>query len=83
MFLLSADGDGGELFELPLGCQGPFRGSGGKVGFFLRFCSGKGPQLVLREESPVFTLVAVGFLSTYNRELRDPLVGPQGGTVST
>ena len=38
---------------------------------------------VLRGESPVFTLVAVGFLSSYNGDLRDPLLGPQGGPIST
>ena len=31
MFLLTVDGDVGELLQLPQGCQGPFRGSGGKV----------------------------------------------------
>ena len=80
---MSADWDGRELFELPQGGQGPFRGSGGNVGFFSRGHSGKGPQLVLRGESPVFTLVVVWFLSSYSGDLRDSLVGPQGGTVST
>ena len=33
VFLSSADEDVTELVELPQGCQGPFRGSEGKVGF--------------------------------------------------
>ena len=75
MFLSRADGDVGELLELLQGYQGPFRGSGEKVGFFLRHRSGKGPQLTLRQESPGFSRVAAGFLSSYDREIRDPLRG--------
>ena len=45
----------GELLELPQGCQGPFPGSSVKVGFLLRRCSGKGPHLALRAESPSFS----------------------------
>ena len=82
MFLLRADGDIGELLELPKGCQGPFQGSGGKVGFLSRRLIGKGPQLVWRGESPGFPLVAASFLSSYDREIRDQLVGPHGGPVS-
>ena len=80
VFLLSADG---EHLELPQGCQGAFRGSGRKVGLLSGPNSGKGPQLALRGESPGFSRVAAGFLSSYNRDIRDPLVGPQGVPVST
>ena len=78
MFLLRADGDIGELLELPKGCQGPFQGSGGKVGFLSRHRSGKRPQLALRGESPGFSQVAMRFLSSYDGDLRDRLAGPQG-----
>ena len=82
MFLLRAGGDIGELLELPQGCQGPFRGSGGKVRFLSRRLIGKGPQLAWRGESPGFSRVAAGFFSSYDREIRDQLVGPDGGRVS-
>ena len=64
VFLSSADGDIGELLELPQGSQGPFQGSEEKVGFLSRLHSGKGPQLVLRGESPGLSRVAAGFLSS-------------------
>ena len=83
VFLSSADGDVGELLEFPQGCQGHLQGSGGKVGFLLRFPSGKGPQLALRGESYDIYLVSAGFLSSYDGDIRDPLVGPQGGPVAT
>ena len=85
VFLWSGDGYIRELLELPQGCQEPFRGSRGKVGFFLRLLSGKGPHLTLRGESPGFSRVAVanlGFLLSYDGELRDPLVCPQESPVS-
>ena len=50
------------------------------MGFLLRHCSGKGPHLALRGESPGFSRVTasnLGFLSSYNGDLRDPLVWPQ------
>ena len=53
------------------------------MGFFSGLFRGKGPQPALRGESPGFSLVVVGFLSCYDGDLRDPLVGPQGGPVST
>ena len=56
-----------------------------KVGFLLRHCSGKGPHLALKGESPVFSRVAAGnfgFLSSYDGDLRDPLVGQQESPVS-
>ena len=68
---------------MPQGCQGPFRSSGDKVGFLARCCSTKRPQLALRGESPGFSRVAAGFFSSYDGDLRDPLVGPQQGPVST
>ena len=74
MFLSSGDGYVGELLQLHQGCQGPFRGSRGKVGFLSRRRSGKGPHLVLRGESP-------GFFSSCGRKLGVPLElrrGPQG-----
>ena len=52
------------------------------MGFLLRLRSGKVPQFALRGESPGFPPVAAGFLSSYDGDLRDPLVGPQGGPVS-
>ena len=45
------------------------------MGFFSGLFRGKGPQPALRGESPGFSLVAVGFLSSYDRDLRDPLFG--------
>ena len=82
VFLSSADGHVRELLELSQGCQGPFWGSGGKVGFCLRCRSGKGPQLAWRGEPPGFSRVAVGFLTRYDGDLRDPLVWPQERPVS-
>ena len=49
------------------------------VGFLLRRCSGKGPHLALKGKSPGVSQVAVGnkgFLSSYDRDLRGPLVLP-------
>ena len=85
MFLLSGDWYVGELLELPQGCQGPFRDSKGKATFLSRRCLGKEPDLALRGESPGFSRVAaanLGFLSSYDGDLRDPLVGQQESPVS-
>ena len=85
MFLSSEDRYVRELLELHTGCQGPFQGSGGKVQFLRRHRIGKGPHLVLRGESPGFSRVAqgnLGFLSSYNGDLMDPLVLPQESPVS-
>ena len=85
VFLSSGDGYVGELLELPQGCQRPFRGSRGKVGFLSRHCSGKGPHLALRGESPDFSRVEVGnlgFLSSYDGNLRELLMGPQESSFS-
>ena len=78
VFLWSGDGYVGELRELPQGCQGPFPGSRGKVGFLLRCCSSKRPHLALRGESPGFPRVAeanLGSLTSHDGDLREPLVG--------
>ena len=85
MFLSSGDRYVGELLELPKGCQVPFRGSRGKVGFLSRCCSRKGPHLTLRGESPGFSRVEarnLGFLSSCDGDLRDQLVLPQESQVS-
>ena len=85
VFLSSGDGYVGELLELPQVCQGPFRGSRRKVGYLLRRRSGKGPHLTLRGKSPGFSRVAaaiLGFPSSYDKDLKDPLVWPQESPVS-
>ena len=73
MFLSSGDGYVGELLELPKGCQVPFQGSRGNVGFLSRHCSGKGLHLTFGGESPgVSRVVAgnLGFLSSCNQDLK-------------
>ena len=85
MFLSSGEGYVGELLELHPGRQGPFRGSRGKVRSLSRHCSGKGPHLTLRGESPDFSRVEVGnlgFLSSYDGNLRELLMGPQESPFS-
>ena len=62
MFFSSGDGYVREHLELPKGCQVPFQGSRGKVGFLSRRCSGKGPHLTLRGEFPVVSRVTAGNL---------------------
>ena len=50
-----------------------------------RCCNGKGPPLEFRGESPYFSRVAagtLGFLSSYDRDLRDPLLLPCESQVS-
>ena len=73
MFLLSGDGYVGELLELPKVCQVPFRGSRWKVGFLSSHCSGEGPYLALRGESPGVSRVTagnLGFVSNCNTDLK-------------
>ena len=85
VFLLNGDEYVGELFELHPACQGPFRGSRGQVRFLSRCCSGKGLHLVWRGESFGFSRVAsrnLGFLSSYDEDLREPIMLPQGSPVS-
>ena len=86
VFLSSGDAYVGELLELSQGCQGPFQGSRGKVGFLSRHHSGKRPHHSLRRESPGFYRVAAGnlrFLSSYDGDLWDLLVLPQESEFST
>ena len=85
VFLSSGDVCVVELPELPQGCQGPFRGSRGKVGFLSRCCSGKGPHFALRGQSPGFSRVDAGnfgFLSSYDGDLMELLMWPQESPVS-
>ena len=84
MFLSSGERYVKELLELHPGCQGPFRGSRGKVGFLSRRCSGKGPHLVLWGKSD-FSRFAAGnlwFFLSYDRDVKDPLLLPQESPVS-
>ena len=85
MFLSSGYSYVRELLELPQECQGPFRGSRGKVAFLLRCHSRKGPHLALWGESPGFSRVAegnMGFLLTYDRDIKDPLILLQESPLS-
>ena len=66
VFLLSRYGYVGELLELPKGCQVPFRGSRGNVGFLSRRCNGKGPHFSLRGESPGVSRVTAGNLGFHS-----------------
>ena len=69
------------FLELPQCCQGSFRGSRGRVGLLSIHCSGKGPHLALRGESSGSSRVvaaAFGSLSSYDRDLRNPLMGDTG-----
>ena len=85
LFLSCGDGYVGELLELPQGCQGPFGGSRGMVGFLSRSRRGKRSHLALRGESPGSSRVVaakLGFLSNYDGDLRDRLVCPPECPVS-
>ena len=66
MFLLGGDEYVGELLELPKGCPVPFRGSSQKVGFLSSHCSGEGPHLTLRGESPGVSRVTAGNLGFHS-----------------
>ena len=63
------------------GFQVPIQISRGNVGFLLRHCSGKGPHLMITGEPHGISRVVVGF-SSYDGELREPLVLPQGSPIS-
>ena len=80
VFLLNETGMSG-IFELHQGCQVPFRISRGNVGFLSRCCSGKGPHFAMRGEPRDISRVLAGFWS-YDGELREPLVLPQGSPIS-
>ena len=85
MFLSSEEGYVRELLELHQGCQGHFQDARVKVGFLLRRHNRKGPHLTLSVESPGFSRVAsgiLGFLSSYDGDLREVLVLPQESQVS-
>jgi len=62
-------------------CSVPFQSSRRNVGFLSRRCSGKEPHLVMTGEPHGFSRVAVGF-SSYDGELREPLLLPQGSPIS-
>ena len=53
------------------------------MGFLSRRSIGKGTELALRGESPSSFRVVERFLLSYDGDLRDPLVGPHRGLVST
>ena len=69
------------LFQLHQRCQVPFRISRGIVGFLLRRWSGKGPHLAMTGKPHGFSRVAAGF-SSYDGELKEPLVLCQGSAIS-
>ena len=62
-------------------CQVPFRISRGNVEFISRCCSGKWPHLSMMGEPRGFSQV-VGGCSSYDGELREPLLLPQGSPIS-
>ena len=67
------------------GSQASSRVLRGNSGLHSRCCRRKGPHLALTGESPGLSQVAaggLGFLCRYHRELREPLVLPQGSQVS-
>ena len=85
MFLSSGDGYVLELLELHKGCRVQFRVLRGNVGFLLRCCSENRPHLPLRGESPGFPqglAGLLGFLSSYDMDLRVSLLLPQGNQFS-
>ena len=84
MFFSSEDGYVGELLEFPKGCQVPFPGSRGKVGFLSRPCSGEGPHLALRGESLGVSRVVIGnlgFLSSCNGDLKPTRVASEKSSL--
>ena len=78
---LESDRYAGEIFGLHQGCQVPFRISRGTVGFLLIRCSGKRPHLTMMGEPRGFSRVAERF-SSYDGQLREPLMFPQGSPIS-
>ena len=65
------------------GVKDPFGAQERRCDFLKDAAAEKKPQLALRGESPGFSRVSAGFLSSYNGDFRDPLVGPQQDPVST
>jgi len=84
-FLLS---DGGHLREprvFFLGSQASFQVLRGILGFLRRCCSGIGPHFTFRVQCRGFsrvTAVSLGCLSSCDRDVKIPLVWPQGSQVS-
>ena len=71
-----------EILSCLKSVKDPFKA---QEGFLSRRHSRKGPHLAWRGESPGFSRVAIGnlgFLLSYDGDLRDPLVLPQGSPVS-
>ena len=83
--LWSWDGYLKEPLELYKGSEVSFRVSRWNSGLLSRHCRGKLPLLALRPESLGFFRVAagsLGFLSSCNGDLREPLMLPQGSQDS-
>ena len=69
---------------LPQESQVSMQVARGLSGFLLSWFRGLGPHLTLRGETPGFPQVAagnLGFFSSYDGDLRDPLVLPQESQV--
>ena len=83
-FLLSCNGNLGEPLELHKGSQASFPVAWGNLGLVLCCCRGTGPHLGLRGGSHVSLRVAgiSGILSSWDRDLSDPLELPQGSQAS-
>ena len=67
------------------GVKDPFESQEGRWDISQYAHSRKGPHLMLRGGSPGFSRVVprnLGFLSSYDRGLRNPLVWPQESPVS-
>ena len=70
---------------LSLGSQASFQVSRGISGYLRRRCSGLVPHFSLRGESRGFSrvaMVSMGFLSSRDANLKEPLLLPQGSQVS-
>ena len=84
-FLLS---DGGHLREprvFSLGSQASFQVLRGILGFLRRCCSGIGPHFTFRVKCRGFSrvmAVSLGCLSSCDRDVKIPLIWPQGSQVS-
>ena len=78
-------GMSGNFLSCIEGVKDPFESQEGRWDISQYAHSRKGPHLMLRGESPGFSQVTAGnlvFLSSYNGDLRDPLVWPQERPVS-
>ena len=84
-FFSSCDGYLGEPLELHKGSQASFQVVRGIAGLLLSHCRGIGPRLMLKGECCGFTQVAkwnLGILLNWDRDLREPLMLPQGSQAS-